>query len=96
MCSGHPCRLARVGSRRQGSCGNQASSQGMNVQAEGSKALLALLLTYGLHRLNLKLHTRGDTSTPIFNRNRDLGERGTSSGSGCASKVMIAYFSFIL
>lgn len=66
----------------------------MNVQVEGSKALA--ILTYGAHRSNLKLHTCGDMSTLIFNRNTNLEERGTSSGSGWASKLMITYFSFIL
>lgn len=65
------------------------------MQVEGSKAL-SVLLTYGAHRSNLKLHTHGDRSTPIFNTNTDLEERGTSSGSGCASKLMIACFSFVL
>lgn len=83
------------GQPKSGACGKQASSQGTNVQVEGSKAL-SVLLTYGAHRSNLKLHTRGDRSTPIFNRNTDLEERGTSSGSGCASKLMIACFSFVL
>lgn len=64
-CSGHPRRLARVGSRSQGSYGKRFSSQGMNVKVEDSKAL-ALLLTCGLNRLNLKLRTGGDGSTPVL------------------------------
>lgn len=69
----------------------------MNVQVEASKAL-AVLLTYGAHRSSLKLHTCGGRSTPVFNRNTDLEERGTQQWLRLCFKIndRIFFFYFVI